>query len=99
EAVAFGNSLLKVLWVNVVIATTFSWIGLLNLVRGARVLYLVSWAGQLILTLLSGPVVSTSLAQAAQMLGALVGGAIIGLIYFTELRGRFRTLGDTWRER
>ena len=51
----------------------------------------------MILTLLSGPVVSTPVAQVVQMLGALVGGAIVGLIYFSELHGKFRTLSEAWR--
>jgi len=42
-------------------------------------------------------VVSTPVAQVVQMLGALVGGAIVGLIYFSELHGKFRTLSEAWR--
>ena len=97
EGICFANSFLMVLWVNVALGTTLSWIGLLNLVRGARALYLWSWIGHLVLTLLSGPVVSAQAAQVLQILGALVGGIIIGLIYFSELRGSFRTMGEAWR--
>ena len=97
EGIRFANSLLMVLWVSVVVGTTLSWIGLLNLVRGARALYVSSWIAHLISTLLSGPVVSTSVTQVMQMLGALVGGAIVGLIYLSELRDRFRTTSEVWR--
>ena len=42
--------------------------------------------------LLSGPVVSTAVGYVVQMLMTLVGGAIVGVVYFSELRTRFRRL-------
>jgi hypothetical protein len=93
----FGNFFLTALWVSVAIGTTFSWIGLLNLVRGARHLYCASWIGYFMLTLFSGPVVSSAVVQAVQMLGALVGGAILAIVYFTELNTKFLTIRESWR--
>ena len=86
--------MLTALWVGVVVGTVVSWIGLLNLVWGARPLYLGSWMGYLMLALLSGPAISTSFGYAAQMLLALVGGTIVGLVYFSDLRTTFRPLGE-----
>lgn len=91
-ASGFCGTLLTVLWVAVVAGTVLSWLGLVNLWRAARVLYLCSWVGYLTLLFLRGPVVSTSLGCVVQMLMALVGGAILGIIYFSDLRTRFRPL-------
>lgn len=91
-----NDTLLTALWVIVVVSTVLAWIGLLNLLRAARPLYLASWLGYLILLLLSGPVVSTAASYVVQMMMALVGGAIVGMIYFSELRTKFRRLSEVF---
>ena len=88
------NVFLTALWVAVVVTTILAWIGLLNLARGARPLYLASWVGYLVLLLLSGPVVSASAPFVIEMMTALVGGAILGMVYFSELGAKFRPLSE-----
>lgn len=91
-AVGLSESLLTGLLVAVVGGTVLAWAGLLNLIRVARPLYLGSWVGYMVYLLLSGPVVSTAVGYVVQMLMTLVGGAIVGVVYFSELRTRFRRL-------
>ena len=90
-----SGTILTALWVAVVVGTVLAWIGLLNLVRAGRPLYVGSWMGYLILVLFGGSVESPGVDYAMQLLMALVGGAIIGLVYFSDLRTRFRTLSET----
>jgi len=96
EAAAFRpyDAILWSLWIAVVVTTVLSWIGLLNLLRSARPLYLASWAGYFVLLLLRGPVVSTSVSFVIEITMALVGGAILGMIYFSELGAKFRPLSE-----
>ncbi|MEW6209183.1 MAG: hypothetical protein AB1631_12505 [Acidobacteriota bacterium] len=91
-----SDTLLTVLWVIVAVSTVLAWIGLLNLLRVARPLYLASWAAYLALILFSGPVVSTAASSMVQMMIALTGGAIVGVIYFSELRAKFRPLSEAF---
>ena len=93
-AFRFGTTLLWALWIAVVITTMVAWIGLLNLVRAARPLYLASWIGYFVLILLEGRVVSAWGALMIEMMTALAGGAILGMIYFSELSARFRPLSE-----
>jgi len=90
------DTLLMALWIAVVVATILAWIGLLNLLRSARSLYLASWVGYFVLLLLRGPVVSTSVSFVIEMAMALVGGAILGMIYFSELGAKFRPLSEVF---
>jgi hypothetical protein len=66
-----------------------AWIGLLSYWRFARPLYLVTWACSILLILLSGPSVRTSVGAMFRAMDALVAGAIIGLVYFSDLAHRF----------
>lgn len=66
-----------------------AWIGLLISWRFARRLYLVSMAMSVFLVLISGPVVMTSIGAAFQMMDGLVSGAVLGLVYFSDLARRF----------
>jgi hypothetical protein len=92
----FADTMLTSMWIIVAASTILAWIGLLNLIRAARALYLTSWAAYLILLLLRGSVVGTAASFAIQMMMALVGGAIIGVIYFSDLRARFRPLSEAF---
>ena len=72
------------------VACTFvAWIGLVNYWRFARRLYLAAWAYWLLLKLFSGPAVMTAPAAMVAELSGLVGGAILGLVYFSDLAHRF----------
>jgi hypothetical protein len=66
-----------------------SWIALLSSWRLARGLYVFSWALGMLLVLSAGPSVRTSLSAMFQEMNGLVGGAIIGLVYFSGLAERF----------
>jgi len=94
EGAQRGGPLLEAAWLGVVVATVLSWVGLINLVREARPLYLLSWVVYLGLGLLRGPAIQTPFEYAAQLLLALVGGIILGVVYFSDLRSRFRPLRD-----
>src|SRR5262245_66625209 len=93
-AFRFGPTLLWALWIAVVVTTIIAWIGLLNLVRAARPLYLASWVGYFVLILLEGRVVSAWGGFVIEMMTALVGGAILAMIYFSELAAKFRPLSE-----
>jgi hypothetical protein len=66
-----------------------SWIALASFWRFSRGLYMFSWALGMLLILLAGPSVRTSISAMFREMNALVGGAIIGLVYFSELAHRF----------
>jgi hypothetical protein len=66
-----------------------AWIGLLSSWRFARRLYLLCMAMSVFLTLISGPVVMTSIGAAFQMMDGVVSGAVLGLVYFSDLKRRF----------
>jgi hypothetical protein len=85
-------SLLTGLWAVVATGTLLGWIGLLFLVSEARGLYLGSWVAYLLLLVLRGSVVETPVDSVLQVLTAGVGGAILAVVYFSELRNRFRPL-------
>ena len=93
-----ASPFLTALWAAIAVGTVLSWVGLLYLLREARGLYVASWIGYVVLTLLRGPVLETALGSALSMLMALVGGVILGVVYFSELRSEFRPLTDVFRE-
>jgi hypothetical protein len=66
-----------------------AWIGLVTFWRYARRLYVVSCFFSMLLVLLSGPHVQTSVGAMFNEMSALVGGVIVGLIYFSDLARRF----------
>jgi len=92
-----GGWILVALWVAIIVTTVLAWIGLLNLLRPARTIYLASWCAYLLYVVLTGPTVMTPFGSVLDTAMALVGGAILGLVYFSELRLRFKTLTESWR--
>ena len=66
-----------------------AWIGLASFWRSARGLYLFACACFLTELLFSGPRVMPSVAAVFSTLNGLISGAIIGLVYFSDLRRRF----------
>jgi membrane associated rhomboid family serine protease len=66
-----------------------AWIGLLVLWRPARRLYLVCMAMSIFLALISGPMVVTSIGATFRLMDGLVSGAVLGLVYFSDLARRF----------
>jgi hypothetical protein len=98
-AFRFGATILTALWIAVLVTTIIAWIGLLNLARAARPLYLASWVGYFVLLLLEGRVASAWGAFVIEMMTAMVGGAILAMIYFSELAAKFRPLSELVGER
>lgn len=74
-----------------------AWIGLLSSWRFARRLYLFCMALSVFLVLISGPTATTSIGAAFRMLDGLVSGALLGLVYFSDLARKFeyRPAGHT----
>jgi len=97
-AFRFGATILTALWIAVAVTTIVAWIGLLNLARAARPLYLASWVGYFVLLLLEGRVVSAWGTFIIEMTTALVGGAILAMIYLSELATKFRPLSELFSE-
>lgn len=80
---------LVALWAGSVGLTVASWIALLSFWWFARRLYLVAWTTWVLLTLLSGPSVLTSVGAMFSTLEAVVAGMILGLVYFSDLSRYF----------
>jgi hypothetical protein len=93
-AFRFGDAIMTSLWIVVAIATVLAWIGMLNMLRAARSLYLGSWVGNFIWLLLEGQVVGPSVTYVIVNISAIVGGAILWIVYFSELRTEFRRLSE-----
>ena len=66
-----------------------AWIGLLSSWRFSRTLYLVCTAMSVFLVLVSDPVVMTSIGAAFRMANGVVSGAVLSLVYFSDLARRF----------
>ncbi len=83
------SALRYVVLVVLTLSSLAAWTGLLASWRFARRLYLVCAAMSVFLALISGPVVTTSIGAAFRMADGLVSGAVLGLVYFTDLARRF----------
>ena len=84
-----GDVIHLLLLATTVLCAFAAWIGLVSYWRFARRLYLVSLALSILLILLSGPRVETSIGAMFSAMNALVGGVILGLVYFSDLARRF----------
>ena len=77
------------LWALTAGCALTAWVGLLNYWWFARRLYLTAMAVTLLLRLASGPSVMTPLGAMLDALDWLTAGAILGLVYFSDLSRRF----------
>ena len=84
-----GEVVQLVLLATTVLFAFASWIGLVSYWRFARPLFLVSLVTWILHILISGPSVRTSVGAMFSVMDAMVGGAIIGLVYFSDLARRF----------
>ncbi len=84
-----GDAIHLLLLATTVLCAFAAWIGLVSYWSFARRLYLVSWAIWILVILVSGPRVSTSLGVIFSVMNAMVGGVILGLIYFSDLAHRY----------
>jgi len=84
-----GGVLRLCLLVTTSLAAFAAWTSLVFFWRGARRLYIASWVLGTLLTVVSGARVDTSLGAMFGELSAVVGGVILGLVYFSDLARRF----------
>ena len=73
------------MWATSIALTLVAWIGLLGLWPVARGLYLSAWIAWIGYLVVSGPAVMTQVGGALDTVEAVVGGAILGLVYFSDL--------------
>ena len=76
-------------WAMGVALTLASWVALLNMWWFARRLYVVAWSVWMMLVLFSGPSVLNPVGAMFNTLETLVAGAILGLVYFSDLSRHF----------
>jgi hypothetical protein len=73
----------------VMAAMVTSWVGLWKFWKIAPPLLLASWIGVGLVTLLAGPTVQTAAETAIYTAWAVVGGMLLSMSFFSELRGKF----------
>ena len=89
-SIASVSDLIQLLLLATTVLCAFAaWIGLVCYWRFARGLYLASWVIWILTILFSGPRVRTSVGAVFSVMSAVVGGVIIGLVYFSDLARRF----------
>jgi uncharacterized membrane protein len=72
-----------------------AWIGLLMFWRRSREVYLLAWGLTLVVLALSGPSILTPVGAVLDGLGTLVSGALIGLVWFSDLAPRYAGASGT----
>ena len=88
-AVSFRQFGLLALWGLTAACAISAWVGLLNYWWFARRLYVIACIASTTRILFSGPSVATPFGAMLDTLNSLVGGVILGLIYFSDLSRRF----------
>ena len=83
------DAALLILLVPLLILIIAGWIQLWRLQPNGRFLYTVAWVCSFPLTVIAGPVVESGLTNAFYSGSTLIGGIIIGMTYFSELRTKF----------
>jgi len=76
-------------WSVGVTLTLASWVALLYRWWFARRLYVFAWAAWMLIVLFSGPSVLNPVGAMFNTLETLVAGAILGLVYFSDLSRQF----------
>ena len=69
--------------VAVIGATIIAWVGLFLYWWPARVIYVGAWGAWVLLMAVSGPSVMTAPGNAIHLAEAVIGGMLIGMMYFT----------------
>ena len=76
-------------WAASVTGFLIAWIGLAAFWPRAREIYLAAWALTALSLALRGPSVLTSPGSVLDSIGTLVSGALIGLVWFSDLASRY----------
>ena len=71
------------------VLAVLAWISLWRRHRSGRLLYTMVLAASTLLLALEQPVVSSGATQLLGTIGAVVEGAILGLLYFSDIRRRY----------
>ena len=89
EGTGLFGSLRVLLGATSVGCTLVAWVALPNLWWFGRRLYSIAWASWVLHALVGGASVLSGPGAMFTMLGSVVGGAILGLVYFSDLRRSF----------
>lgn len=81
------------LWVTSVALFVAAWIALVLFLRRAREIYLAAWALTALSLALRGPAVWTAAGTVLDTIGTLVSGALVGLVWFSDLAARYEERG------
>lgn len=85
-----GTTAFQLLLISAAALCAFAaWIGLLRYRPYARRLLLIAMSLTLAHVLLAGPSVRTSVGAMFHVMDSVVGGALLGLVYFSDLARRF----------
>jgi len=72
--------------VPVLVLLVVTWVALFRGWRRGRLLYTILWLTGIPLMLLSGPVVYSELYSLVEMASSVLGGIILGFLYFSDIR-------------
>jgi hypothetical protein len=86
---AAGDLAVTTLWIAVDAATLLAWIGLLNRWRPARALYFWTWVTALFLIPIETAWVFPAVGYMLDSAATLVGGALLGVLYFSDAKAHF----------
>ena len=90
DAPARASDIAAAVGVALAMATMVAaWIGLWRFWKVAPALLLASWIGVGAVTLLAGPTVQTAAETVIYTAWAVVGGVLLSMSFFSELRGKF----------
>lgn len=77
--------------VPLVILYVVAWVALWKNWRSGRRLYTFGCVGAILLNLLAGPTIYSAFSSTLDTVAAIVTGAILGMLYFSDLRHRYET--------
>jgi len=93
-----GTVALTTLWIAVDAATVLAWLGILNLWRPARAIYFWTWVATLLLLPLESAWVFSPVGYMLDSAASLVGGALLGVLYFSDAGRWFERAANDNRE-
>jgi hypothetical protein len=70
-----------------------AWIGLWRFWRIAPPLFAAAWIGVGVVTLMAGPTVQTAVETVVYTAWSVVGGVLLSMSFFSDLRGKFGDVG------
>jgi hypothetical protein len=78
--------------------TVLAWVGLWFLWKWGRALFTGAWIFSIVLVGVGGPYVLSGVAEVLSDLTIAINGAILGLIYFSDLKRQFGNRIDTGQQ-